>query len=155
MTIRTSRRFVAALAATALILPTLAFADDHRPPGQGSGPQGHDQRGAPQGQGSQHQQSGGQPPHGQQSHNERPEFRYDESRYARDYFHDHKWEAPRPKHRPYVGYKLPRDYRHPLPPDLRGRFHPRPGYDYYMVGDDIVLAVIATGLIVDILVNVH
>lgn len=139
MTIRTSRRFVAALAATALILPTLAFADDHRPPGQGGGPQGHDQ-------------------HGQQSHSqqhERPEFRYDESRYARDYFHNHKWEAPRPKHRPYVGYKLPRDYRHPLPPDLRGRFHPRPGYDYYMVGDDIVLAAVATGLIVDILVNVH
>lgn len=137
MTSRSSTRFVAALAVAALVLPALAFAGDHRPPGQYGAPS--------QGQQPQHQPSG-KPGGQQQSRNaphERPEFRYDESRYARDYYRHHKWEAPRPRSRVYVGHKLSRKYRHPLPQELRGRFHPRPGYDYYMVGDDIVLVAIA------------
>lgn len=161
-----SRRSVfMVLLASVVALPSAgAFADDHRPPGQGQGPgQQHGQppqqgqHGQPQGQSHSPQPQG--KPQAQQSHRNEPaghpEFMHDESRYVRDYYRSHKWDAPRPKHRVYVGYKLPRDYRHPLPPELRGRFHPRPGYEYYMVGDDVVLAAIATGLIVDILVNVH
>jgi len=144
------------LLASVMALPSAgAFADDH-----------HDQRNQPpQGQHNQppqqhHEQA-------QQHHNnpppqarnnpghDRPEFTAPESRYARDYYHSHKWDAPRPRHDIHVGYRLPRNYWHPLPPELRGHFHPRPGYDYYMVGDDIVLVVITTGLIVDILSNVH
>lgn len=155
-----SRRSISVVLLTSVIaLPSAgAFADDHRPPGQGQG----QQHGQPPQQGQHGQPHSPQPqgkPQGQQSHRSEPaghpEFMHDESRYVRDYYRNHKWDAPRPKHRVYVGYKLPRDYRHPLPPELRGRFHPRPGYEYYMVGDDVVLAAIATGLIVDILVNVH
>lgn len=136
-----SRSVFVVLLASVFALPSAgAFADDH-----------HDQRH------DQPQQHHNNPP--PQARNrpghDRPEFGPDESRYARDYFHGHKWDAPRPKHDIYVGYRLSHQYRHPLPPDLRGRFHPRPGYEYYMVGDDIVLAAIATGVIVDILSNVH
>jgi Ni/Co efflux regulator RcnB len=146
-----SRSVFVALLASVIALPSVgAFADDHRPPGQGQGQ-------PPQQRHDQPQQHHNNPP--SQAHNgpghDRPEFGPEESRYARDYFHGHKWDAPRPKRDIYVGYRLSHQYRHPLPPDLRGRFHPRPGYEYYMVGDDIVLAAIATGVIVDILSNVH
>ena len=38
-----------------------------------------------------------------------------------------------------------------LPPDLLARLPRYPGYDYYLVGSDVVLVAIATGIIVDIL----
>lgn len=40
-----------------------------------------------------------------------------------------------------------------LPPDLLGRLPRYDGYDYYMVGSDVVLMAIATGIIVDILTD--
>lgn len=147
MTSKSPSRFVAVLAAAAIVMPTLAFADDHRPPpGPGQGQPQHRQ--APQ-----HSQMKPRP--GQMR--DRPEFRHDESRFARDYYRNpgHRWDAPRPPRGYGYGYRLPRNYWRPLPPGLRGHFHPRPGYDYYMVGNDIVLVAIATGIIVDILYNVN
>ncbi|MGK9233704.1 RcnB family protein [Inquilinus limosus] len=43
--------------------------------------------------------------------------------------------------------------RRTLPPDLLARLPRYDGYEYYMVGSDIVLAAIATGIIIDILTN--
>jgi Ni/Co efflux regulator RcnB len=40
-----------------------------------------------------------------------------------------------------------------LPPDLLARLPRYDGYDYYMVGSDVVLMAIATGIIVDILTD--
>ena len=149
MTSKSPSRFVAVLAAAAIVMPTLAFADDHRPPpGPGPGQPQHREmnrdRNRDQHRDMQRRQT-----------RDRPEFRYDESRYARDYYRNHRWDAPRPPRGYGYGYRLPRNYWRPLPPGLRGHFHPRPGYDYYMVGNDIVLVAIATGIIVDILYNVN
>ncbi|KAB7738800.1 hypothetical protein F2P47_15275 [Parvibaculum sedimenti] len=152
MTSKSPTRFVALLAAAAIVMPTLAFADDHRPPpGQGQGqPQHRDMERRDQ---NKHQNRDMQ----RRQSRDRPEFRYDESRYARDYYRKpgNRWDAPRAPRGFGYGHRLPRNYWHPLPPGLRGHFHPRPGYDYYMVGNDIVLVAIATGIIVDILYNVN
>ncbi|WP_437374620.1 anti-virulence regulator CigR family protein [Inquilinus limosus] len=40
-----------------------------------------------------------------------------------------------------------------LPPDLLARLPRYDGYEYCMIGSDIVLAAIATGIILDILTN--
>ena len=167
MTSKSPSRFVAVLAAAAIVMPTLAFADDHRPPpGPGQGqPQHRDMERRDQ-DGRQHRdmerRDQNRPQHRdmqrrQSRDRDRPEFRYDESRFARDYYRNpgHRWDAPRPPRGYGYGYRLPRNYWRPLPPGLRGHFHPRPGYDYYMVGNDIVLVAIATGIIVDILYNVN
>jgi hypothetical protein len=150
MTFRAARNASALVLAFTLALPAAGFADDHRPPppprqDMHGSDRGHDQ-GPPQrhGQGSMNR-----PPRGH------PEFNADQSGFARDYYRSHKWDAPRPPHRLYVGYRLSRRYWHPLPPEFQHRFRARPGYGYYMAGDDIVLVALATGLIVDILVNVH
>lgn len=153
---RISRYHVSALAlAAALVLPVAGFAGDR--PGDRRPPQ-HGQGMPPQGQ-RHDQPPPGRPQGGQQMHRAEPrghpEFNADQSGFARDYYRTHKWDAPRPPHRLYVGYKLSRKYWRPLPPEFQHRFRPRPGYGYYMAGDDIVLVLLATGLIVDILVHVH
>jgi Ni/Co efflux regulator RcnB len=88
---------------------------------------------------------------------DRPEFSPNESRSVRDYYRSHKWDAkPLPHGRSYtVGRKVPASYRRPLPPDLRRNFPQRPGYEPYIVGDNVVLIAVATGVIVDILSQVH
>jgi Ni/Co efflux regulator RcnB len=109
------------------------------------GDQGHQNRAAP----ARHARA----PQAQ----ERPEFSANESRLTRDYFKQHHWDAkPLPHGRHYaIGKRVPREYWHPLPPDLRGRFPHREGYEPYIVGDNVVLIAVATGVIVDILTQVH
>ncbi len=85
-------------------------------------------------------------------------FGSDESRFIRDYFGSHPVAAkPLP---PGIAKNLARGK--PLPPGIAKRYlpqgllsglPPRPGYDRLLVGSDVVLVSIATGLVVDILVN--
>lgn len=87
-----------------------------------------------------------------------PEFRANDSRYVRDYFHDHKIDRqPLPKgvllrvgHRP-----PPSVHYRDVPPPLLAQLPAHAGHKYYLAGDDLVLVVIATGVIVDILTGVH
>ncbi len=115
-------------------------------------PPDHDSHGGHQGQ-NDHRQ----PPQAQHQQRERPEFSHNESRYVRDYYRSHQWDAkplPHGKHFA-IGHRVPASYRHPLPRDLRGHFPSRPGYEPYIVGNDVVLIAVATGVIVDILSQVH
>lgn len=130
------RPVVAAVAAAALMLSSVsAFANP--PPSN----KGHDDHHA----------------NSHNKHSDRPEFRADESREVRAYYKQHKWNAqPLPHGKHYaVGNKVPSSYRHPVPQDLRGHFQARPGYEPYIVGDNVVLIAVATGVIVDILSQVH
>ena len=137
------RPAIAAVAAAALMLSSVsAFANP--PPSN----KGHDDN-----------RSNGHNQHATNDHRgaDRPEFRADESRQVRDYYKQHKWNAqPLPHGKHYaVGNKVPASYRHPVPQDLRGHFQARPGYEPYIVGDNVVLIAVATGVIVDILSQVH
>ncbi|HEX7776300.1 MAG TPA: hypothetical protein VF449_07210 [Parvibaculum sp.] len=142
-----SRRSISVVLLTSLVaLPAAgALADNMPPPGHHD--QGHDQRTAKP---DYHARS--------RPREERPEFNADQSGFARDYYRNHKWEGRPLPHgeRIVVGRRLPKGaYRHPLPPDFQHRFRQRPGYQTYIVGDDIVLIAVATGLVVDILAHVH
>ncbi|MCE9648533.1 MAG: RcnB family protein [Parvibaculum sp.] len=145
--------FVAVLTVAAMTLTSAsAFA---------APPPGHDDHGGDHGGDRGHQGQNDHrpppPPQAQHGQKERPEFSHSESRYVRDYYRDHKWDGkPLPHGGHYtVGHRVPSSYRHPLPPDLRGHFPARPGYEPYIVGDDVVLIAVATGVIVDILSRVH
>ncbi len=146
------RRILVSAAASMLALAPLgALADNMPPPGhsdQGHSDQGHRDQG--HNQPLRHNQ--GRPPAGH------PEFNADQSGFARDYYRSHKWEGRPLPHgaRVAVGHRLPKGaYRHPLPPDFQHRFPHRAGYQTYIVGDDIVLIAITTGIVVDILAHVH
>ena len=133
---RLNRLSVLTLSA-ALVAPGLAAADNRPPPPQQQHSQRHDDRSDRRG---------------------RPEYNADQSGFARDYYRHHQWDGRPLPHgeRIVVGRKLPRGaYKRPLPPDLAYRFRHRDGYRSYIVGDDIVLIAIATGIVVDVLVNVH
>jgi Ni/Co efflux regulator RcnB len=137
-----TRRIVASAAAFMLALAPLgALADNMPPPGH-----------ADQGRNQPPRHSQGRPPAGH------PEFNADQSGFARDYYRSHKWEGRPLPHgaRVAVGHRLPKGaYKHPLPPEFAHRFPHRAGYQSYIVGDDIVLIAITTGIVVDILAHVH
>lgn len=87
-----------------------------------------------------------------------PQFGAKDSRYVRDYFHDHKVDRqPLPKGVSlHVGHRPPPSVHYrDVPPPLLAKLPPHPGHKYYLAGDDLVLVVIATGVIVDILSGVH
>ncbi len=93
-----------------------------------------------------------------EARHERPEFSADQSGYVRDYYRHNKWEGRRLPHgtRIVVGRRLPPGiYKRSLPKAYAYRFPHYRGYETYVVGDDIVLIAIATGIVVDILVHVH
>lgn len=137
-----SRRIlVSAVASLIALSPLGALADNMPPPGH------HDQKA-----GGQDHRSQSRPPA------EHPEFNADQSGFARDYYRNHNWEGKPLPHgeRVMVGQRIPKHAsRHPLPPELAQRFPHRPGYEPYIVGDDIVLIAVATGIVVDVLANVH
>jgi Ni/Co efflux regulator RcnB len=141
------------LFASLVALPSAgALADNMPPPGHHD--QGH------QDQMPGHDQHQGKPDHHTQNRPpaEHPEFNADQSGFARDYYRNHKWEGKPLPHgeRIVVGHRLPKGaYKRPLPAEFQHRFQSRPGYQSYVVGDDIVLVAIATGIVVDVLANVH
>lgn len=149
------------LAAT-LLLPAVALAEEKPvewmppppPQGQNMPPQGERHMQPP----PQHRAEEGRKMHRTTMRREHPEFTADQSGFARDYYRMHNWEGRPLPHgqRVRVGHKLPRGaYRHPLPADLAYRFPHGHGYEAYIVGDDIVLVAVATGVVVDILSNVR
>lgn len=85
-------------------------------------------------------------------------FGSDEGRMIRDYFGAHPTDAkPLP---PGIAKNLARGKPLPpgiakryLPQDLMAGLPPRPGYERLLVGNDVVLVSIATGLVVDILAD--
>ncbi|MTD33817.1 hypothetical protein GKE73_14675 [Paludibacterium sp. dN 18-1] len=42
----------------------------------------------------------------------------------------------------------------PVPPQLLRRLPPQPGYEWHIVGSDLVLTAIGTAIVADILINV-
>ncbi|MDD3444690.1 MAG: hypothetical protein PHS60_04735 [Zavarzinia sp.] len=55
-------------------------------------------------------------------------------------------------HAPVRGAYLPRGYYRPLPPVMVRELRPLPrGYGYYSVGADVVIAAVATGIILDVI----
>ena len=123
--------------------------DDHRPQQQKSQPQ----KQQPQ---NQHQQK--QKAQTQEKRQARPEFRAQDSREVRNYFQHHQVKRhalPKGVHL-RVGYKRPVNVRYQaVPAPLLKKLPNRPGYHYYMAGDDVILVAITTGIIVDILTSVH
>jgi hypothetical protein len=80
----------------------------------------------------------------------------DERRIITDYLRSHR--QPPQSLPPGIAKNLERGKPLPpgiakryLPPDLLGRLPRRPGHEYLMVGRDVVLLALATGVIVDIL----
>jgi hypothetical protein len=83
----------------------------------------------------------------------------DERRVITDYFRVHR--HPPQTLPPGIAKNLARGKPLPpgiakryLPPDLLGRLPRRPGHEYLLVGRDIVLLALATGVIVDVLSDV-
>lgn len=124
-----------------LTLPQTAFAEERRQPPPPQMERHHEA--APQ----RHARS-----------REHPQFNADQSGFVRDYYRHNKWEGRPLPHgqRIAVGRRLPRGIeRHPLPPELARRFPHRPGYETYIVGDNIVLVAVTTGIVVDMLTHMH
>jgi Ni/Co efflux regulator RcnB len=87
-----------------------------------------------------------------------PQFVASDSRHVRDYFRDHKVDRqPLPKGVSLrIGSKPPSSvHYHDVPPPLLAKLPVHAGHKYYLAGDDLVLVVIATGIVVDILSGVH
>lgn len=86
-------------------------------------------------------------------------FEVEEAQLIRDYFSEHREEVkPLP---PGIAKNLARGK--PLPPGIAKRYLPgdlsarlplRSGYEHLIVGDDVLLISVATGIIVDILSDV-
>ena len=120
---------------------------------------------AQQGQGPKHNQQQQQrppqqrPQQYQQHRQDRPQFRWQDSREVRNYYRHHEMHQYKPLPpgvRFRIGHRRPANVRYyDVPPVLLARLPRYPGYRYYMAGDDIILVAIATGIIVDILVNVN
>lgn len=78
----------------------------------------------------------------------------------RDYFQQHPGVHSGDSLPPGIRKKIARGKPMPpgiakkMPGDLHGRLSPRPGYDYRMVGNDVLLVEVATGVIVDLLKDV-
>ena len=124
-------------------------------------PSGHDDHRQDQPRHEQsHDNRGGQKPEARHNDDrrDRPEFRAQDSREVRNYFHEHKvtrHALPKGVHL-RVGHKRPDHVRYEaVPAPLLKRLPDRPGYRYYMAGDDVILVAITTGIIADILTSVH
>ncbi|MGB5949174.1 MAG: hypothetical protein WBG82_07625 [Parvibaculum sp.] len=157
------RRFSALTLAATLLLPAAALAEEKpaermpSPPPQGQNMPQQGERHMPPPP-PQHRAEEGRKMNRTAMRREHPEFTADQSGFARDYYRRNNWEGRPLPHgqRLGVGHRLPRGvHRHPLPADLAYRFPHGHGYEAYIVGDDIVLVAVATGIIVDILSNVH
>lgn len=115
----------------------------------------------PKGPGPQYKQQQQRGPQQQSQYRQRrehPQFRWQDSRNVRNYYREHemhRYKPLPPGARFRIGHRRPPDvvYRD-VPPVLLKRLPRYPGYRYYMAGNDIILVAIATGIIVDILVNV-
>lgn len=147
------RALAVALALSIAGAPGAAFAQQGpKGPGQ-PGPQ-HKQQQRP----SQNKASQQRPQQYQQHRQERPQFRWQDSREVRNYYRQHKMHQYKPlppRARFRIGYRRPPNVvYYDVPPVLLARLPHYPGYRYYMAGNDIILVAIATGIIVDILVNV-
>ncbi|WP_339614532.1 hypothetical protein [uncultured Parvibaculum sp.] len=139
------RALSVALALSVTGAPGMAFAQ------QGQGPRYNQQ---------QQQRSPQQRPQQYKQHRqERPQFRWQDSREVRNYYRHHKMHQYKPLPRGArfrVGHRRPANVRYyDVPPVLLARLPHYPGYRYYMAGNDIILVAVATGIIVDILVNVN
>ena len=120
--------------------------DDHRQD-QPRHEESHDKRGEQKPQARKHD-----------DRRDRPEFRAEDSREVRNYFHQHKVKRqPLPKGVHFrVGHKRPGNVRYEaVPAPLLKKLPNRAGYRYYMAGDDVILVAVTTGIIVDILTSVH
>ena len=89
---------------------------------------------------------------------------YQGNRTRYSYGNSHRYNAPYRTHGNYGNqYRHTRVYRgqvfrphygwQAVPPAYARRLHHRPGHRYYRSGNDIVLVAIATGLVVDVLLN--
>lgn len=77
----------------------------------------------------------------------------------RDYYQEHPATysrdlPPGMQKRLARGKPLPPGIAKQFPNELRGRMPHRPGYDYRVVGSDVMLVEVATGVIVDLLKDV-
>lgn len=122
--------------------------DDRRDDPRQGHAQGRD-TGHHQGQGA-HRQDGG--------HHRGVVINDDHRRHAREWFDGHSgWSKPLPPgmHRgPAVGERLPQGYYQRPPMVIVDMLPPPPrGHAYFAVGTDVVLAVIATGIIAQIVLS--
>ena len=147
------RALSVALALSMAAAPGAAFAQQGPGPGPQHKPQQQQQR-PPQNKAPQQR-----PQQYKQQRQERPQFRWQDSREVRNYYRQHKMHQYKPLPpgvRFRIGHRRPANVRYyDVPPVLLKRLPPHPGYRYYMAGNDIILVAIATGIIVDILVNVN
>ncbi|MCF8481956.1 MAG: anti-virulence regulator CigR family protein [Rhodospirillum sp.] len=132
--------------------PALARGPEGDPPGQG-------QRQAPPMQGHMERQQGNKV-----TWVTRDRFTDDEIRIIRAYYRDgdrdqrgvHDWDPPPGIQRNLArGKPLPPGIaKHGPPRDLSNRLPSRPGYERVVVGNDVLLVVAATGVIVDVMKDV-
>lgn len=109
-----------------------------------------------QGHGDRHDRGRDEPSHGQQDRRGEPDRRDDQGRAHQDGRRD-DWRGAGPDHSFRRGDRLPNQYRHSsyVVDDWRGHHLSAPprGYHWVQTGGDYVLVAIATGVILQLLLN--